>query len=386
MKKKIIILGSTGSVGKNTLNIIRKDKKNFDIKILSTNKNITDLINQAKEFKVKDLIVNDHKKFLKAKKIYKNFNFFNSFSVIDKKFKSKNIFYSMVAIVGIDGLDPSLRLIKVSKNIAIINKESLICGWNLIEKKLKQFNTNFIPIDSEHFSIFTLIKGKKISSIDKIYITASGGPFLKTKKNKLKNIKKNQALKHPNWKMGKKISIDSSTMMNKVFEVIEAKHIFKLRYDKISILTHPKSYVHAIVKLNNGLSKILIHEPNMEIPIYNSIYMLENKTFYSKDLNFKILNNLEFNKVDKKQFPLVKILNKLPEYNSLYETALVVINDFFVNKFLLNDIRYIEMINLINNYANKKFILDLRKIPVKNTKNIYEIRDYLSFKLNTLGI
>ena len=386
MKKKIVILGSTGSVGKNTINIIRKDKKNFDIKILSTNKNVVDLIKQAKEFKVKNLIINDYDKFLKAKNTYKNFNFYNSFSIIDKIIKSKNIFYSMIAVVGLDGLDPSLRLIKVSKNIAIVNKESLICGWNLIKKELKKFNTNFIPIDSEHFSIFSLIKDKKIDSIDKVYLTASGGPFLKFKKNQLRNIKKKEALKHPNWKMGKKISIDSSTMMNKVFEVIEAKHIFNLEYNKISILTHPKSYVHAIVKFNNGLSKILIHEPNMVIPIYNSIYSLENTKFHSKNLNFKILNNLEFDKVNTKKFPLVNILNNLPEYNSLYETALVIINDFFVNKFLLNKISYMKMIDLINKYANKRFILELRKINVKNVKNIYEIRDYLSFKLNTLGI
>ena len=243
MRKKIIILGSTGSIGKNTINIIKKDKKNFEIKLLSTNKNISEIIKQAKEFKVKNIIINDYKKFNEAKKKYKRLNirFYNSFSSIDKLFKKKEIFYSMVSIVGIDGLDPSLKLIKFSKNIAIVNKESLVCGWSLVKKKLDKYKTSFIPIDSEHFSIFSLLQNYKSSQIEKIYITASGGPFLNYTQSNLKNITINSALKHPNWIMGKKISIDSSTMMNKVFEVIEAKNIFNIQYKNISILTHPKS-------------------------------------------------------------------------------------------------------------------------------------------------
>ena len=157
----------------------------------------------------------------------------------------------MISIIGIDGLNPSLQLIKYSKNIAIVNKESIICGWNLIRKKLKKFKTNFIPIDSEHFSIYSLIQKNNDDLIDKVFITASGGPFLNSSTKRLKNIQKQDALNHPNWKMGKKISIDSSTMMNKVFEVIEAKKLFNLKYKDILILTHPKSYVHAIVKFTN---------------------------------------------------------------------------------------------------------------------------------------
>ena len=207
MRKKIIILGSTGSIGKNTINIIKKDKKNFEIKLLSTNKNISEIIKQAKEFKVKNIIINDYEKFNEAKKKYKNLNihFHNSFSSIDKLFKKKEIFYSMVSIVGIDGLDPSLKLIKLSKNIAIVNKESLVCGWSLVKNKLDKYKTNFIPIDSEHFSIFSLLQNYKSSQIERIYITASGGPFLNYSKSNLKNITINSALKHPNWIMGKKI-------------------------------------------------------------------------------------------------------------------------------------------------------------------------------------
>ncbi len=163
MKKKIVILGSTGSIGTTTINLIKKDKKNFSIKMLSTNKNFKKVYLQAKMFKVKDVVINDYDSYLKAKKKYSssNISFHNSFSIIKKLFKKKEIFYSMISTVGLDGLKPSLELIRYSQNIAIINKESLICGWNLIFKELKKHKTNFFPIDSEHFSIFSII-GKKI--------------------------------------------------------------------------------------------------------------------------------------------------------------------------------------------------------------------------------
>ena len=383
MRKKIIILGSTGSIGKNTINIIKKDKKNFEIKLLSTNKNISEIIKQAKEFKVKNIIINDYKKFYEAKKKYKRLNirFYNSFSSIDKLFKKKEIFYSMVSIVGIDGLDPSLKLIKFSENIAIVNKESLVCGWSLVKKRLDKYKTSFIPIDSEHFSIFSLLQNYKSSQIERIYITASGGPFLNHTQSNLKNITINSALKHPNWIMGKKISIDSSTMMNKVFEVIEAKNIFNIQYKDISILTHPKSYIHAIVKFKNGLIKLLIHETDMKIPIFNSIYKNQNKYFKSESLDLEILNNLELKKININQFPLVKILNKLPKFNSLYETAIITINDFFVNSFLKKELSYSKMIKSINKLCNQKDILKFKRIPVKNINQILKLRSYLILKM-----
>ena len=388
MKKKVVILGSTGSIGKSTINIIKKDRVNFDIILLSTNKNVSRVVSQAKEFKVKNVIINNLKKFNQAKVKYKNLkiNFYNSFSAIDVLFKKKEIFYSMISIVGIDGLKPSLQLTKFTKNIAIVNKESLICGWNLIKKNLIKYKTNFIPIDSEHFSIFSLLQNDKSNNIDKIFITASGGPFLKYPNTKLKNITPKKALKHPNWKMGKKISIDSATMMNKVFEVIEAKNIFNLEYKNISILTHPKSYIHSILKFNNGLIKILIHEPNMRIPIHNSIYLKYPKKIKSNELNLKILNNLELNIIDHKKFPLVKILKKLPVNSSLYETILISVNDYFVFKFLNNKISYKELINLIYKYSNFKEFQKYKKIPVKKVQDIYKLRDYVSFKLDSLGI
>ena len=388
MKKKIIILGSTGSIGKNTFKLIKKDKKNFDIKVLSTNKNIKLVIKQAKEFKVNHIIINDYNKFLQAKKKYNKYRikFYNSFDVLDKILKKKEIFYSMVSIVGIDGLNPTLKLIEKSKNIAVINKEALICGWGLLKKKLDRYNTNFIPVDSEHFSIFMMLQDSINIDIDEVILTASGGPFLKKKNKNFKSITINEALNHPNWKMGKKISIDSSTMMNKVFEVIEAKHIFNLKYKQIRILIHPKSYIHAIIKYTNGINKILAHDQDMKIPIYNSIYLSEKKKFFSKKLDLKVLNDLQLAHVDKKKFPLVQIIKLLPNYNSLYETAIVVINDFFVSKFLDNRISYFHMINMIKKYSFSKSILKLRSFKVKKVDDIYQIRNNVSLKLLKLEI
>ena len=388
MKNKIVILGSTGSIGKNTIKIIKKDKKSFDIRLLSTNKNISEVIKQAKEFNVKNIIISDYTKFIDAKKKYKNLNikFYNSFSTLDKILDKQKIFYSMISLVGLDGLIPTLKLIKYSKNIAVVNKESLICGWSLIKNELKKFKTNFIPIDSEHFSIAELIKNKNLNTIEKIYITASGGPFLDYSKFKLSKVSVNDALNHPNWKMGKKISIDSATMMNKVFEVIEEKNIFDISYDKISILIHPKSYVHALIKFNNGQIKILAHEADMKIPIHNSLYFKNPKKIITDDLNLNILNNLCLKKIDYTKFPTTKIINKLPKINSLYETALVTINDYFVFKFLENKINFKKLISLICKYSNHVHFTKLKKIPVNNINDIYKTREYVSYKLDILGI
>ncbi len=387
MKKKIVILGSTGSIGQNTLKILRSNKKDFDVKLLSTNKNISKIIKQAKEFKVENIIITDHSKFLEARRKFNKLNIkiFNKFEQINKIFLKKNLYYSMIAISGIEGLKPTLILSKYSKNLAIVNKESLICGWGLIQKNLKKFKTNFIPIDSEHFSIFSLLKGNDVNDIERVYITASGGPFINLSKDKFNSIKLKDALKHPNWKMGKKISIDSATLMNKVFEVIEAKNIFNLKYEQISILTHPKSYIHAIVKFKNGLIKIIAHEPDMKIPIYNSIYQsgLYN---YKSQIDINTLNNLELNKVDIKRFPLVNLLLNLPKKASLYETVLITINDYFVNKFLENKLSYNRLIFLIKKNSNLQEFEKYKKIQPKNIDDIYNLKNYVSLKLDKLRI
>ncbi len=292
----------------------------------------------------------------------------------------------MSSITGLSGLKPTLESIKFTKKILIANKEAIVCGWNLIDKELKKYSTNFIPVDSEHFSIWTLLQNYSSKNIEKIYITASGGPFLKLPKKKFSKISVKKALNHPNWSMGKKITIDSATLMNKVFEVIEAKNIFDLSYNKISILTHPNSYIHAIVKFNNGLTKILAHDPDMKIPIFNSLMDEKDKTIKSKKINLKILNNLNLENVDTKKFLLVNILNKLPKKNSLFETILITVNDYFVHKFLKKEISFEKMIFLINRFVNFKKFEKYKKIRPKNVEDIYRLKNYVSSKLDSLVI
>ena len=185
--------------------------------------------------------------------------------------------------------------------------------------------------------------------------------------------------------MGKKISIDSATMMNKVFEIIEAKKIFNLSYNKLSILIHPKSYVHAIIKFKNGLTKIIVHDTNMKIPIFNSLYS-SNHFINSRELNLKTLNNLELKNIDYMRFPVVKILNTLPEKSSLYESVLVIVNDYLVSKFLNNEINFRKLINMTNKISNLKEFQKFKKIKPKNVRDIYTLRDYVSLKMNSLGI
>jgi len=387
--KKIAIFGSTGSIGSSLLKIIRNDKKKFKIQLLTANKNYKKLIKQAIFFNVKNIIVTDNNSFLNALKLLKNskIKVFKNFDSLNKIFDiNKKIDYSMCAISGFQGLKPTLDIIKFTKIIAIANKESIICGWNLIKKDLKKYDTYFIPVDSEHFSIWSLLDNDKKNNFEKIYITASGGPFRKLSLKKFGNISINDALKHPNWSMGKKITIDSATMMNKVFEVIEAKKIFDLNYNQLEILIHPKSYLHAIVKFNNGLSKLLVHDTNMTIPIFNSIYFNTNKKLKSKNIDMETLNDLNLKKVDNIRFPIIKILNNMSEKDSLFETIIVSANDKLVNLFLSGKISFNNISNILLKICHMREFNKFKSKRPKNINEIYDLADYVSLKIGSMSV
>ena len=384
MKKKIVILGSTGSIGKTTFNIIKKNKKDFEIILLTTNKNINRILEQAKLLKVKNILISSELHYLKLKKKLKNSkikvhnNLDNLQNIIKKK-----IDYTMCAISGLSGLKPTIDATKFSKTIAIANKESIICGWEFIDKALRKNKTNFIPIDSEHFSIWTLLKNQNLENVKIIYLTASGGPFLNKKNSHINNIKPKYALKHPNWKMGKKISIDSATLMNKIFEVIEAKKIFNLHIKKFNIIIHPKSYIHAIVHFKNGLVKFLAHDTNMSVPIMNSLYINRDIINYNDgNLKFEKLNGLNFIKPNIKKFPVVKLLNKVPNKQSYFETILISINDFLVYKYLSGDINYHSLnVNLMKLIKTPYFTRYYKIKP----KNIIDIKNMVKRVINYLN-
>ena len=387
MKKKIAILGSTGSIGKTTFNIIKKNKKDFEVVLLTTNKNIKEILKQAKKLNVNNIIIRSKKHYLKVlkNKKYKKLKIYNDFYAVNKILKKK-VDYCMCAITGLPGLEPTLSFIKHSKKIAIANKESIICAWNLIQKELIKNKTEFVPVDSEHFSIMSLIKNSNNEKIDKIYITASGGPFLNLPINKFKKISPKNAVKHPRWSMGKKISVDSATMMNKLFEIIEAKKIFNLKYSQLKILIHPNSYVHAIIKFNNGLTKMLIHDTDMSVPIFNSIYNNASDYYGSKHLNFKLMNNLNLSYVNKTKFPSIKLLKKIPNNNSLFETVLVSSNDVLVDCFLNKMIKFTDINNNLKKILNLSEFKQLKRVYPKNLKQIMNIDKKVRLKTLSLCI
>ncbi len=388
MKKKIIILGSTGSIGSTTIKIINRDKNAFNVILLAANKNYKKLFIQAKKTNCHNILIYDEKSYLlslKKNKI-KNLKIFNNIESFTKSLKKK-VDYTMCSITGLAGLKPTLDAIKFSHNIGIANKESLICGWNFIERNLKKYQTKFIPIDSEHFSIWSLIKNYKSSQIQKIFITASGGPFLKLSKNELKKVSPKNAIKHPNWSMGKKISVDSATLMNKVFEVIEAQRIFNLPLSKFKILIHPKSYVHAIVKFTNGITKFLIHETSMEIPIFNSLYFDNSyKRLKSKEIDFDKMNNLNFTEVCNSKFPSINILKKIPNNISLFETVLVSANDYLVELFLNKQITYPEIYRILNIITDQKEFTKLKEIKPSSLGQIRKLSQYVALKTKALSV
>ena len=291
----------------------------------------------------------------------------------------------MSSITGLEGLKPTLSIIKKTKRIAIANKESIICGWNLIKKELDKHKAEFIPVDSEHFSILELIKNDKKESLKKIYITASGGPFLKINRNNLSNFTPKKAIKHPTWSMGKKISIDSATMINKVYELIEAKKIFNFEYSFFEILIQPTSYVHAIVEYNNGVTKLLTHKTSMKIPIFNSL--IPNSKYYEKK-NFELtkMNNLDLQHVNSKNVPLKKIINLIPKKDSLFETVLISANDTLVEMFLSNKIKFHDIYKILFKILNSKEFIKYKNIRVKNIEQILKLNENVRLKTQSLSV
>jgi len=368
MKKTISILGSTGSIGLSTLSIIDKKKNSFKINYLSADKNYKLICKQILKYKPKVFFVKNREVYQKIKKKFKNtkIKVFNNFEL--KNFYKTDITIS--AIPGIEGLRPTLLAVKSCKKILIANKESVICGWHLLKSNSLKYNTDIVPVDSEHYSIFKLLNNEDQNLIKKIYITASGGPFLKFKKKEFKKIKPRDALKHPKWKMGKKISVDSSTLMNKIFEIAEAEKLFNIANKKLEIIIHPESLVHAIIELKNGLKKFIYHDTSMIIPLANAIFEknFEIDNFYKSNIKNN-LKTLSFENVSNKIFPLINIKTKINEHPSsaiIYNAA----NEILVDQFLQKKIPFLGISKTIMKIHKDR---NYKKYAIKKPKNISEI-------------
>ena len=385
MKKKIAILGSTGSIGKTTINLIKNSEKKFDVKFLSTNKNVDMLMRQAKRLKVKNVVIFDKKKYQKYKNefIKHKIKSYPDLQELSKIFKKK-IQITICGISGLEGLDPLLYSIEMSKMIAVANKESIICGWPIINKKLKKYNTSLVPIDSEHFSVWKIIQNINLKEVEEIYLTASGGPFYKKKFSSIKNVDPQKALKHPNWKMGKKISIDSATMMNKVFEIIEANKVFNFDIKRIKILIQPTSYIHAIVKFKNGTLKMLAHEADMRIPIGSVIF--DNFEYHNKfkKLNMKKINNMKFFEPKISQFPTLKLIDKLTNSDTYLDIILIAANDELVRYYLERKIKYSDIILFLEKILNMPIFKRKFKKKQRSVKEINQVVELVKLKVKNL--
>ena len=372
MKKKIIILGSTGSIGSTTLKIIDKKRSSFEVFLLSAKDNYNLICKQIKKYKPKYFVVTNSSVFNKVKKKFEN----KKIKILDnyKKINFKtNTDLAISAIPGIAGLSPTLLILKFTKKILLANKESVICGWNLIKKKSKKYKVKVVPIDSEHYSILKLIENHKINQIRKIYLTASGGPFLNYKPVQFNKIKPKDALKHPKWNMGKKISIDSSTLMNKILEIIEAQKLFNISSKKLEIIIHPNSLVHAIVIFKNGITKMLYHQTTMITPIANAMFdgELDINDFYKSTGNNKDIENLFFQKVNSKIFPAIKLKDRANEYPS---TSIIInaTNEVLVDQFLSKKITYSDIIKGIEYILRDR---NYKKYAIKRPQTIKQILD-----------
>ena len=372
MKMKIAILGSTGSIGKSTLDVIRKDKNFFEVVFLSANNNYKKLIQQAKEFNVKNILIKNqifHERTERSLKNSKTKVYSGDISLTN--IISKKLDYTMAAIVGVAGLQPTIDAIKISKTVALANKESIICGWEILSKLIKKYKTKILPVDSEHFSIMELTKDISDEEVEEIIITASGGPFLNLPQNKLNYVKPTQAINHPNWKMGKKISIDSANLMNKVFEVIEACRIFKFNKKKYRIMIHPQSYVHSIIRFKNGLIKMILYNTDMKIPISNTLYGRKNHVLNVKKIDARILSKLSFQNVNTKRFPSIKLINKCLNLGFLAPTIVNASNEVLVSLFLTKKIAFLQIVKTINKIFRDK---DFKKYARRKPESIKDIQ------------
>jgi 1-deoxy-D-xylulose-5-phosphate reductoisomerase len=371
-KKTIAILGSTGSIGESTLEIVRKTKE-YKVKLLMVNKNYSKIISQINFFKPEIVIINNENTYLKIKKKLgkKKIKILNNIENVKKYVKKIDVTVS--AVPGIAGLAPTIFFTTISKKILLANKEAIICGWNLIKNNSIRYKTELIPIDSEHFSINMLLKNYTYEEIEKIYITASGGPFLKTNLNNFKKIKPKDAIKHPKWSMGKKISVDSATLMNKVLEITEALKLFSFKLDQYEIIIHPNSLIHAIIQLKNGTSVYLHHQPDMKIPICNALLTNFNyKKIFLKNKKFNKMQNLIFGKVDKKRFPSVSLI---PEMNKGKSSAIIInaANEIFVDEFLKNNINFKDIVGNLKLVLRDKNYIKTSNLPTNTIQNIYII-------------
>ena len=350
--KNIVVMGSTGSIGIQSLDVISKDNS-YNVVGLTCHSNANLLFEQAKkhspDFVAIDVIDSSHDLFNLCKE--NNIELITG-SKASSNIPFKNLDLAINAIVGTAGLRPTIELIKNGVDIALSNKESLVLGGHIIMPLAHKKNVNIIPVDSEHSAIFQCLNGENHKELKKIILTGSGGPFLETPIHEFDSITPEQALKHPNWDMGAKISIDSATMMNKALELIEALWLFNIKLDKIQITIHPQSIVHSMVEFVDGSYKAHLGLPDMKVPIQYALTFPERKDSSVGSLDFENLN-LDFKKPDLERYPILSFVEELINLGGNRIAVMSMANDYVVQKFLDQKISFNEIFFLIKEVVDK---------------------------------
>lgn len=368
-KKRIALLGSTGSIGTQTLEVVKTYPDLFEISVLTANRNVDLLIEQALIYRPNVVVIVDEAGYEKANEVLfkEGIKVYTGEEALATVTEMDEVDIVLTALVGFSGLKPTIRAINAGKNIALANKETLVVAGEIISKLAIEKGVSIYPVDSEHSAIFQCLVGEERNPIEKIYLTASGGPFRGKKREELLNTTKEQALKHPNWEMGAKITIDSASMMNKGLEVIEAKWLFNLRNDQIDVIVHPQSIVHSLVQFEDGSMKAQMGLPDMKLPIqYALTYPYRLKTDFER-FNFLNYPNLTFEKPDLETFTNLRLAYEVMEIGGNAACILNAANEVAVAAFLKDEIKFLQIAEV-----NEKTISGVDFIKRPSLDELYE--------------
>lgn len=360
--KNISILGSTGSIGRQALDIVREHPTDFNIVALSANSNTELLTEQVKEFKPEIVAVMDKNK---ADSMRLDIPVYSGMDGLIKAATLDSADYILTSVVGSVGVKPTLKAIKAKKNIALANKETLVTAGSIVMKEARKNDVNIFPVDSEHSALFQCLNGEDISTVNRLIITCSGGAFKNCSIKELENVKATDALKHPTWNMGAKITIDSATLMNKGFEVIEAHHLYDMPYEKIEVIIHPQSIIHSMVEYNDHSIMAQLGSPDMRIPIQYALTYPKRLNNSLKSLSFSDVSELTFKKPDYERFSCLKYAFEAGKIGGTMPAVLNAANEVLVSAFLSDKINYLDISRIV------KETMDSHTL-IKNP-DIYEI-------------
>ena len=367
----LVILGASGSIGTQTIDVIKNNEKKWTLKGFSVGNKTFYVDKILKEFKdVTSICLKNKKDYLNYKNKYPSIKFFYGDKGLIKLIKYNKNATILNALVGFVGLNPSIVSLKLNRTLLLANKESLVCGGNLINKILKR-KGKIYPIDSEHVAIAKCLYNENISDVNEIIITASGGPFFNLNREELKNVTLKDALNHPTWKMGNKITIDSATMMNKTFELIEAYYLFGIDFDKIKAIVNRKSLVHGLVKFNDGRIKLNVGENLMKYPILYALDLGKPNGDTFNDIELNTYDRYEFFNLSKKRFPLLNYAEKVVKSSKNEGVILNAINEECVQAFLNSKINFIDIENIIDKIFSSAVFIKCNNYKLLHLSNMY---------------